>query len=99
MLSISFLMISQIASLAETRIKVLQQAKNLIEKTRDHSSLAKEVCSVLDREIEMLNIELGGEFLVGLRKRMLNSFAKLITQSSSLTKTGKPKFKVNAQSM
>ena len=92
-------MISQIASLAETRIKVLQQAKNLIEKTRDHSSLAKEVCSVLDREIEMLNIELGGEFLVGLRKRMLNSFAKLITQSSSLTKTGKPKFKVNAQSM
>lgn len=99
MLSISFLMISQIASLAETRIKVLQQAKNLIEKTRDHSSLAKEVCSVLDREIEMLNIELGGEFLVGLRKRMLNSFAKLMTQSSSLTKTGKPKFKVNAQSM
>ena len=40
---------------------------------------AKDVCSLLDRELEMLGAtELDSEYLVGLRKRLLNSFAKLV---------------------
>ena len=74
---------------------MLRQAKALIEKTGDHSSLAKDVCLLVDRELDILNsTELGSEYLVGLRKRLLNSFAKLITHESQVFKTHKPKFEV-----
>lgn len=39
--------------------------------------------------------ELGSEFLVGLRKRLLNSFAKLVTHECSVSRNAKPKFNVN----
>jgi hypothetical protein len=79
------------------RIELLHRAKILVDKAGDHSTLTKDVSSLLDREIEMLNnTELGSDFLVGLRKRMLNSYAKLMTQNSS-SKTNKPKFKVNTR--
>lgn len=79
------------------RIEVLKQARTLIEKSNDHSALAKDVCSLLDRELEMLGAtELDSEYLVGLRKRLLNSFAKLIVaRDNTVSKSIKPKFKVN----
>lgn len=74
---------------------MLQRAKALIDRTGDHSSLASDVCLLVDRELEILNsTELGSEYLVGLRKRLLNSFAKLVTHGSQVSKTHRPKFEV-----
>ena len=67
----------------QARIDLLQRAKVLIETLDDHSPLAKDVRALIDRELEMLSTtELGSEMLAGLRRRMLNSFAKLVTKES-----------------
>ncbi|KAL7521086.1 hypothetical protein ACHAWX_005779 [Stephanocyclus meneghinianus] len=70
---------------ARSRVELLHRAKALIEELGDHSSLAKDICSLIDRESEMLHsTELGNELMAGLRKRMLNAFAKLATKTRSL---------------
>lgn len=70
---------------ARSRVELLHRAKALIEELGDHSSLAKDICSLIDRESEMLDsTELGNELMAGLRKRMLNAFAKLATKTRSL---------------
>lgn len=67
-----------------TRIELLQRVKALVEKT-DHSGLSKDVCTLVNRELEMLTrgTELGNELLEGLRKRLSNQFAKLLSKLNS----------------
>lgn len=80
------LILKQTQYSVQARDEVLEQAKSLIERNDHHSSLhllSRDICSLLDRELEMLAAtELSGEFLVGLRNRMLNLFAKLVTESN-----------------
>eukprot|EP00804_Cyclotella_cryptica_P014091 CCRYP_021206-RA/>CCRYP_021206-RA protein AED:0.00 eAED:0.00 QI:34/0/0.5/1/0/0/2/181/218 len=81
-----------------SRIELLHRAKALIEKLCDHSSLAKDVCSLMDRELEMLGAtEMGKEFMAGLRMRMLNAFAKLAMKACSPRgKNPKLRFRIDA---
>eukprot|EP00581_Thalassiosira_minuscula_P030094 CAMPEP_0183776886 /NCGR_PEP_ID=MMETSP0739-20130205/47813_1 /TAXON_ID=385413 /ORGANISM="Thalassiosira miniscula, Strain CCMP1093" /LENGTH=289 /DNA_ID=CAMNT_0026018859 /DNA_START=444 /DNA_END=1313 /DNA_ORIENTATION=- len=62
-----------------TRIKLLERIKAMTE-TIDHCGLAKDVCSLLDRELQMLyrGTDLGPEFMDGMRNRLSNQFTKLV---------------------
>eukprot|EP00956_Cyclotella_meneghiniana_P042869 scaffold249339_cov49-Cyclotella_meneghiniana.AAC.5 len=80
----------------QARVQVLKEAKSLIERNDNYFPplLTKDLCSLLDRELEMLAAtELGGDLLVGLRKRLLNSFAKLVTHGND-HKVTKPRFAI-----
>jgi hypothetical protein len=82
---VSQLLFASAYTQARSRVGLLHRAKALLEELGDHSSLAKDICSLIDRELVMLeSTELGNEFLAGLRRRMLNAFAKLATKSRDM---------------
>jgi len=62
----------------------------------DHCGLAKDVCGLLDRELQMLHngTDLGPEFMDGMRKRLSNQFIKLMTRLNSECRARAPMMKV-----
>lgn len=78
------------------RIELLQRIKAMME-DMDHLALAKNVTTLLDRELEMLNrgTELGNELLEGLRKRLYNQFAKLVQRVHPCTSSNKENHNVH----
>ncbi|EED95488.1 predicted protein [Thalassiosira pseudonana CCMP1335] len=78
------------------RIELLQRIKAMME-DMDHLALAKNVTTLLDRELEMLNrgTELGNELLEGLRKRLYNQFAKLVQRVHPSTSSNKENHNVH----
>ena len=73
--------LSESCSSVATRVESLERIKAFVE-TFDHCGLVKDICSLIDRELHMLNqcTDLGPELLVGMRKRLLNQFTKLVTK-------------------
>ncbi|KAL7553595.1 hypothetical protein ACHAWF_016898 [Thalassiosira exigua] len=71
---------------AATRIELLGRIKAFVDAI-DHCGLAKDVSSLLDRELQMLRrgTDLGPEFMDGMRKRLSNQFTKLVTRLNSET--------------
>ena len=63
------------------RIEVLERITALVE-TIEPCSIAKDVRSLVDRELQMLRkgTDLGPELIQGLRTRLSNQFTKLITR-------------------
>mmetsp|Transcript_12061 Transcript_12061/g.25936 ORF Transcript_12061/g.25936 Transcript_12061/m.25936 type:complete len:291 (+) Transcript_12061:18-890(+) len=66
------------------RIKLLENIKAMVE-TIDHCGLAKDICALLDRELQMLHrgTDLGPEFMDGMRNRLSNQFTKLLVRLNS----------------
>ena len=62
-----------------TRIEILGRIKGLVEKN-EHCSLARDVCTLINRELEILTrgTELSNELMEGLRLRLCNQFAKFV---------------------
>mmetsp|Transcript_12665 Transcript_12665/g.26920 ORF Transcript_12665/g.26920 Transcript_12665/m.26920 type:complete len:281 (+) Transcript_12665:87-929(+) len=70
----------------QQRIESLERAKVIVE-ALNQCKLTKEVCALLDRELELLRLgtELGKEFLQGLRKRIVQVICKLMKKLKSDT--------------
>jgi hypothetical protein len=70
--------------LVGARIELLERIKALVE-TIDYRGLAKDVCTLVNRELQMLQqgTDLGQEFMEGMRKRLSNQFTKLVTRLNS----------------
>ncbi len=79
---------------------MLERIKAMVE-TIDHCGLAKDVCSLLDRELQMLHrgTDLGPEFINGMIKCLSNQFTKLVMRlsSESVDRIPQPKAKFQLQ--
>lgn len=76
---------SDLSSSVGARIELLERIKALVE-TIDYRGLAKDVCMLVNRELQMLQqgSDLGHEFnMEGMRKRLCNQFTKLLTRLNS----------------
>jgi len=73
----------------EMRIGLLEKIKAMIENI-DHCAPAKDVVSLLDRELQMLyrGTDLGPEFMDAMRKRLSNQFTKLVIRLNSDASNG-----------
>ncbi|KAL9190847.1 hypothetical protein ACHAXT_000553 [Thalassiosira profunda] len=90
--------LNQKVDAVSTRIAVLERIKALVE-TIEPCSITKDVCSLVDRELQMLQkgTDLGPELLEGLRTRLSNQFTKLITRLNADAANSTHKSKARVQ--
>ena len=77
---------------------MLERIKALVE-TIEPCSITKDVCSLVERELQMLRkgTDLGPELIQGLRTRLSNQFTKLITRLNADTANSTHKSKARVE--